>query len=243
MALTIANVVQGVSGNKRTATFDITFDSSYAFGGESIDKTLLGFASEISTLSIDNKDGYKFEFDKTNSKVVVNDKPFAETKVVLTDDDSAASKGVALYLHVDETFEQGANTGHIEFVSPTNADGTGTAYSGGPTYYIQDDDAAATGGTQIYFDEDATLGSRLVANIARTTYVEIGGGRRIRVTKDASASSNGVAVYFDEDATNSYARLLFVSPTNASGYDVTSAEVDSATDLSALTVTATATGV
>jgi hypothetical protein len=243
MAVTISNVAPNTNGAKREANFDITFDSSYPTGGESIDKTLLGFVSSIESLDIPSTDGFRFELDETNQKLKVHDKPYVETTVTVTDLDAAASTGVAVYVHVDEVSEQGSDNAHLEFVSPTNADGTGTAYNGGPTYYIQDDDNAASGGLALYFDEDATLGSRFLANTGRNCYVDIGGGRVIKVTADASPSSAGVQVYFDEDAATSYGRLLFVSPTNASGSDTTITEVDNATDLSSLTVNATAVGV
>lgn len=46
----------------------ITLDSSYANGGESV--TFPGVATAgIAAVFINNKSGYSFEFDKTNSKV------------------------------------------------------------------------------------------------------------------------------------------------------------------------------
>lgn len=235
MAVTATGLKRAdLSGSLRAVTGTFDLDSSYPLGGE----TLTGLSSELERAEIvlfNNTQGLSIDWDAANQKAVVNDKPWADTKVEVTDLDAAASTGVAVYVHVDEVMEQGSARAHLEFVSPTNADGTGTAFSGGPTYYIQDDDNAGTGGVALYFDEDATLGSRFLANTGRDCYVDIGEGRTIKVTANASPGTPGVQVYFDEDGANAYERLLFVSPTNADGSDTTLAEVDSATDLSAIT--------
>lgn len=68
--LTVSNVVQDVWGKKRVKVFDIAFDSSYAFGGESLTKASRGFAS-IDQVVIQAKDGYTFVYDETNEKVKV----------------------------------------------------------------------------------------------------------------------------------------------------------------------------
>jgi hypothetical protein len=234
VAVTVSNLEYSDAGSLLRRTFDLTFDSSYPLGGESLSVSDLGL-SDVKKATIDGKDGFRFSYDYVNDKVLVHDKPFANTVVTVTDNDSAASAGVAVYVHIDEKVHQGADSAHLEFVSPTNTDGTGTAYNGGPTYYIDDDDNAASGGLALYFDEDATLGSRFLANIGRDAYVSIGGGRAIKVTHNAAPGTPGVQVYFDEDAANSYGRLQFVSPTNAAGSETTSSEVNSATNLSALT--------
>lgn len=242
MALTISNLEHHDAGSLLRKTFDLTFDSSYALDGETLDLNAIGL-SKIKKLNVEAANGFRFSYDYTNDKVIVHDKPWVETKVAVKDDDNAATAGVAVYIHIDETVEQGSARAHAEFVSPTNADGTGTAYSGGPTYYVQDDDAAATGGVALYIDEDATLGSRFLANTGRNCYLNIGGGRSVKVTHNATPATPGVQVYFDEDASNSYERLLFVSPTNTSGYDTTRSQVDAGTDLSGLTVRVEALGV
>lgn len=244
MALTISNKQFRTEGARRGVTLDVAFDSSYPTGGESLSLADLGFVATVDQLQAENKDGYRFEYDESNKTLIVHDKPYVETSLTLTDADGAAAAGVLVYVHIDEVSEQGSARAHLEFVSPTNADGTGTAYSGGPTYYIQDDDDAATGGVALYFDEDATIGSRLLANTGRDCLVDIGNGRVIKVTHNATPATPGVAIYFDEDAAATHGRLQFVSPTNVSGSETTQTEVANATDLSGLTgVRIDATGV
>lgn len=137
----------------------------------------------------------------------------------IQDDDSAASNGTAVYLHIDEL---GAEViGHLESVTANNADSDFDINNGGPTVIVTDDDAAATAGLQVYFDEDATNPEdRFLANNTTNgvdVFVAASDGSLIRIKHDASASSNGVALYFDDDAANTYERLLFISPTNADG--------------------------
>jgi len=163
-------------------------------------------------------------FFKVNDQItIVDNKTIANNTVQqigrVKDDDSAASNGVAVYLHIDELSE--SPMAHLEAVNAGNADSTFKIGSSGPVVKVEDDDAAATGGYQIYFDEDATNpDERFLANIAATAkdaFVFASDGSAIRVKHDASASSNGVALYFDDDAANVHERLLFVSPTNANG--------------------------
>lgn len=139
--------------------------------------------------------------------------------IEVTDLDAAAATGVAVYVHLDEVMEQGGYLGHLEFVSPTNTDGSGTASSGGASYKLQDDDAAATGGLALYFDEDGTAGARFIANTVHPVYIQLSNGEYLHVTHNADPGTPGVQVYFDEDGANSYERLLFVSPTDADGSD------------------------
>lgn len=70
MALTITNQKTSVFGNKRTATFDVAFDSSYPTGGESLSLSLIGL-NEANIVLISQKSGYVFEYNYTNNKVLV----------------------------------------------------------------------------------------------------------------------------------------------------------------------------
>ena len=83
---------------------------------------------------------------------------------------------------------------------------------------IKHDTDAATGGTQVYFDEDATQPGRLLANMARgkNCYVPVypNTDYQLQVTHSATASSLGVAVTYD-DASDE--RLEFTSPIAANG--------------------------
>lgn len=143
--------------------------------------------------------------------------------IKITDSDTAASAGVAVYVHSKD----GVNA-WLEFVSPTNADGAGTLASGGSIFFVFDADGAATDGVALYFDEDATIASErlmIVSPSAQDLRVELENGKVITIKHNADAATDGVAVYLDEDAANSYDRLLFVSPTNADGVGDTDNDV------------------
>jgi hypothetical protein len=134
------------------------------------------------------------------------------------DNDNAASTGVAVYLHVDELSE--SPFGHLECVNAGNADSSFTIGVSGAVVKVEDDDAAATGGFQVYFDEDATNpDERFLAAVPTTkdAFILASDGRAIRIKYHATPSSVGVAVYFDDDGATASERLLFVSPTNAEG--------------------------
>ena len=135
--------------------------------------------------------------------------------VKMTHNASANSTGLALYLHMDELGEN--NFGHLESVTAGNADSSFTTISGS-VVKVEDDDAAASGGVAIYFDEDGADGAKLLAAVpnGKDAFIFDSAGRAIRIKYDASPSSAGVLVYFDDDgATN--ARMLFISPTTTSG--------------------------
>ena len=214
----------------------MAFDSSYPTGGEDF-SSLLHFTPDL--VNIPPYNGYIFEYDYTNEKVKVYTHVRKQLPFTIKDDDSAATNGVAVYLHVDEVLEDGSVIGHLEFVSPTNADTVFQLGANGPKIAIRDDDAAATGGNQVYFDEDAANGdSRILATTTNNhdVFILATDGSLVKITDDDSASSNGVALYLDEDATNAYEKFLFVSPTNADGTAYTmSGEVPNGYDLSGLT--------
>lgn len=147
--------------------------------------------------------------------------------VKVTDNDNAASTGLALYLHIDELGE--SPFGHLESVTAGNADSSFTTL-GGSVVKVEDDDAAASGGVAIYFDEDGADGEKLLAAVPtlKDAFILDSAGRAIRIKYAATPSSAGVLLYFDDDgAANT--RLLFVSPTNANGSFNTDATVGAQT--------------
>lgn len=232
MALTLSNLQREDAGSQVKVSGLITFDSSYATSGEEVAASLLGLAY-IEEMSIEDSEGYTFDCDVqaggatalvkaywSPASTATSTSSFTGTAittaaVVLKDSDTAATDGVAVYLHTKDGI-----LGWMEFVSPTNADGKGTLSNGGSKYMIFDSDGAATDGVAIYFDEDATnLDDRLqcVSPSDQDIYVPVNANKFIRIKDNDTAASDGVQVYFDEDATNSYNRLLFISPTNTSG--------------------------
>lgn len=252
MAPTITLTDVRYVGDRKEVDFDYLLDSNYPDGGEAITGASLGLELELDLITFQDNGTYGGRHDAANGKAIVLHKPEGGQSVNVEDDDNAATAGVALYVHVDETLEQGTPLAHLEFVSPTNADGTGTIASGGATYYVQDDDAAATGGVALYFDEDAANpDERFLANTGRDCYVMLSNGELLKVKHNATPGTPGVQVYFDEDAANSYQRMRFVSPTNTDGTGRTAervsmlragSEVADGTDLTGVTLKGTARG-
>jgi len=68
MALTLSLVKQEVSGSSRIKTYDVTFDSSYATGGEALAPGDVGL-SVIRSVTASSVGGRSFPYDRTNQKL------------------------------------------------------------------------------------------------------------------------------------------------------------------------------
>ncbi len=68
MALTIANKEFSGFQNKRAVMCDLTFDSSYATGGEAVTPGTVNLKT-VDHAIFETKDGYQFHYDKTNEKI------------------------------------------------------------------------------------------------------------------------------------------------------------------------------
>lgn len=148
------------------------------------------------------------------------------------DDDSAASNGVAVYVHkgelplvAAENFEAGSYMGHLEAAVPGLSDIYITLTNGGPDVRIKFNSAANVGGFALMFDEAGSAGTRIRANIGddddKPIYVMASNGEYIKITD----GEGGVAVYVDHDVISSYERMLFVSPSDANATDTISPTV------------------
>jgi hypothetical protein len=212
---------QRLSRDLSAAIGKFTTAGSYATGGWSFDMTAR--ITDPKSVIVENNGGYVFNYDFTNKKLKCytpgvkaasfTGTAIAASSLLVTDDNDAASKGVAIYLHTRDGV-----TGWLEFVSPTNTDGLLTISDGGAKVVVFDSNAAATDGFAITCDEDATDGARLLAICPSLTtiYVPVvGGGGMIPITYAADPTSAGVAIYLDEDGTETFERVMFVSPTNA----------------------------
>lgn len=71
MALTISSLKRTHLGDRRQHLGVITFDSSYATGGESLVPTDVSLHT-IDSITFEPTGGYSFEYDYTNQKVKVN---------------------------------------------------------------------------------------------------------------------------------------------------------------------------
>lgn len=142
----------------------------------------------------------------------------------VTDDDDAATNGTAVYAHIDRVDGGAGFLAHLESVTAGNANSYFDIGTSGPRVRVLDDNAAATGGLQVYFDEDAANeDSRFLINNTLTgkdLFLLSSTGQLVRLKHDANAATTGVALYFDDNGATVEARLLFVSPTNTAGaYD------------------------
>ena len=222
-----SNVLQGKfgsnTGNLKYKAIEITFDSSYPTGGESLTPGMIGF-DDIINIIIEPSDGISFGYDYTNEKIKAYG--VAPVPITITDADGAASAGVAVYAHIDTIgTDSDRKIAHLESVTANNATVTYQANATLTTASIGtmwDDDAAASSGLQVYVDEngdtDLSAAKFLVDNDTTETdlYVPLSDGSYLTLYNDDSASSNGVAVYFDDNAGTASAKWLLVTPSNAS---------------------------
>lgn len=84
MSLTVSEIARSVFGNKRIVISEVTFDSSYATGGEALTAATLGL-STIDALFVDagaaaaGTTGVVVKYDKTNSKLQAFGAPASST--------------------------------------------------------------------------------------------------------------------------------------------------------------------
>ena len=127
---------------------------------------------------------------------------------LITDSDTAATEGVQIYVVVDEPdFHPSYQLGHLEYVSPTDANGTCTVANGAATLTLFDDDDAATNGVEV---RAVAAGAGLEATTAasKDILVQLSDGTYIHINHATTASTP--AIYFDEDSANTYERLRAV---------------------------------
>jgi len=94
MSLTISNKIHQLDGNKRATQATLTFDSSYAYGGESLTPGNLGLSS-MERLEINPVSGYSFEYDATNEKLKVYE-PYVVPLIVHDEQQTIASNAITL---------------------------------------------------------------------------------------------------------------------------------------------------
>jgi len=149
----------------------------------------------------------------------------SSTSVTFQDDNDAATTGVALYVVVDQVnpLGDGYNIGHLEFISPTNADGSARLKTGTNAFVpVRDNDNAASRGTAISAQaagaglESLMLGTNptLIPIYDDTTYRTLT-GKYLYIANPTSLTAGGALLYFDEDATNDYEKIMGVIVDNA----------------------------
>lgn len=69
MSITLNSYEFSVFGNKAVVIADVTFDSSYSYGGESLDPEVNFGLHAVDFAIIESKAGFNFEYDRTNKKI------------------------------------------------------------------------------------------------------------------------------------------------------------------------------
>ena len=132
---------------------------------------------------------------------------------LIHDDDAAASAGVQVYIVADNPdWSPVYALGHLEFVSPTNANGTCTIATGDDTLTLFDDDGAASNGDIVNaIAAGAGLEFEQINNANKPIIVPTSLGNYILFV----SGTTGVNVYFDEDAGSTFERVMGVIVDNA----------------------------
>jgi hypothetical protein len=192
----------GVSEEVQVRQHLVTFDTEYAAGGEPVAAADFGLTA-ITEIWVTQPLGYHVQYDKDNGKLVAYSlvKPAVHVGWTVTDNNDAATDGVEVYVHeAGASVPKAGNQGYLEFISPTNADGSDTVAA--HTWFIEDQDLAATGGTELFI---APAGGGLYSSQASTEDIQLVlyDGHFITCTYDADPAGNqsAVQVWFDEDAT------------------------------------------
>lgn len=109
MALTVAVTRRVVAGNQYIVAGTIAFDSSYPTGGESFTAADLGLRIVDMMILQSGSSGFAYEYDYTNSKVLVYSQGAAHaTGGAVTMDDYAITAGPGVSASVSMSFETGA---------------------------------------------------------------------------------------------------------------------------------------
>jgi hypothetical protein len=128
----------------------------------------------------------------------------SSTSITVIDNDDDTTLGVRVYVVLDQETPH-FWYGHLEFVSPTNADGTCTVKNGGSTLLLSDNDDAAVRG---YALTVLAAGAGYQADMPGTKEVLVStetDNKYLRITNAAAAAPG---VYFDEDDSNTYERII-----------------------------------
>lgn len=123
MALTVSLSGDWLSsfGNKRASSGTITFDSSYATGGESLTPANIGLGTIERITFNHGEDGYVFKYDYTNQKVMA----YRTATLTPTGTISAPTfTGSALAAHAHNILVKGSAAGGID--EPIGVEGTDT---------------------------------------------------------------------------------------------------------------------
>lgn len=236
-AITVTVIERGSDVGGRISRGTISMDATYITGGETISAAQFGL-SNISSVAIDDERlGYIFDYVRASAagtlgKLVVysggnisgtvsaptfTGTAIASEAITLTDDDTAATNGRALWIQdIDGIGARFATT------LASSTDGTGTLATSGSFFTVTHDSTITPvrGAVyQLYFDEDASgTGNRLLANFLnqKDHYISLPNGTAIKITHSSTASSLGVAVYFKKSGAQ-LTKLRFVSPTNTAG--------------------------
>lgn len=140
MALTISNLVRHNVGDARLHVGTIAFDDSYPTGGESLTAANVGL-QKIDSIDFDATAGFVFQYDFTNSKVLVYQSATVTPTGTLSKPtftvaaSGAIGTGMEVGLSADAataTFEGGTGISAERILTTTSPVGTPT-FTGGAT--------------------------------------------------------------------------------------------------------------
>ena len=209
MALTVSSVIPGVSGSKRTATFDVAFDASYPTGGEALTPGQVGL-QVIESAVIEPKGGYLFEWDHTAKKVKV----FSGGGADFTPAGTFAGSALATHAHTVAAQWHGDFVGVTAPVIALTHNADPVANLAAAPVYVVSDAGYAVGNQLALYATTAANASVLGETADGTVY---GAAASARFWINDSDTPAGVQVYVNEASTD---RLEFISPTAEDGYIV-----------------------
>ena len=219
-AIQITDITNQFKGNDPTVILDSLSDNGFLCRWNHTDKAVHAFYPTAEQAAIEStgvvKDsdtaatiGHPLYYVPDTAAEVLTVANESTPSGLIKDDDTADGTGLAVYVVIDDVeFLPGFQLGHLEFVSPTNVDGTGTCFSGGPTYGIKDDDAAASNGVAIrIIASDGGLEATLAGSVG-PVLIPMSDGQYMSIADTTTGSTP--AVFFDENASNTYERLMAV---------------------------------
>jgi len=250
-ALSLTNNYHSVSGDMRVEGFTVTFDSSYATGGEALTAATMGFHDAREVICEDTG-GYRFTWDRANSKLLAYGESTAAKTIHYVDDDTPSGEGTLLFAVTTDGLHA-----YFESVNANNADSYFTLTDESSAVWVFDNNSATVTASNrygVYLDDDATLAKKRLliqnAEILGSTdlLIPTSAGDYIRLVYSATAEASP-AVYFDDDEAVVSQRLYVSTDNSADGSSTTDpsvgvrwGEAAEGSDLSSVTVRITVFG-
>uniref|UniRef100_A0A6M3IIP2 Uncharacterized protein n=1 Tax=viral metagenome TaxID=1070528 RepID=A0A6M3IIP2_9ZZZZ len=215
-----AQIIKGHRSPMALITGSFTLDTGdYATGGISAD--ISGKFNSLQTVYLDGP--LAASYDVTNKKLKVYASPYhprqgghvAGGTINLIHSASYLTDGVSLYAYTLDGFNA-----NLRAINANTADKLFEIADAGAYGFVKYVAAATTDGLLVYFDEDATAGSRFLVTSpsGKDLWIPLSDGTFFKLKHSAAPDTPGATVSFDDDAAT-HQRLLFNSPTTTNGTD------------------------